>query len=760
MLSRENASKLDELIKVRFPIIYDFKFDGIVLLYGGAIKNIIMDTDVHDLDFVILTQGECQILEFIYKFKLKYTKNAGGGYKIFYNNFTIDICSCNDLQETAIYDIDLLFYDIEQRLFIGCGVMNAIENRTITEVNDDKNPLYSNKRRVKKLIKFVKYVTNSNKRVKVKQNKLLWEVKMLKRRIKVIINKTINGNFRRCFNFLSGCKKEFSLVIVMGIIISLIAVIFPTFSGRMITEIMKENYKGVISVVLIMTFLKVFSIVLSYFLSKLYLIVRKKMIFNIRKKVASCVLNFEMENFANKNRGIFIDKLKSDPNEIARTFNDIKEIILNGIGNFGVLLYIFYLDYRIGLMLFFFFMIVFQIRIYGIRKRKLYRERYFAEQERYTGVLGEMVNGVNDIKGLDLKDNYIKRVENSFEQVGENEYKGEYYRNIYDKLAYFVQHIAVFVVLLLGLYLVKQDMMKTDALIIVFMYNSSVFSFLEKLGKFVGLFSDLNVSCDRIFSLLDNNGCESEFYGDKYHDKCNGKIEFNNVSFGYNSKKEKVLKKCNFIIYPNETVAIVGKSGEGKTTLLNLISRLYSVTDGNIKIDDIDIREYNEKFIKENISVISQSPYLFDMSIKDNLRLVKDDITDEEIESVCRIVCMDEFIHTLPNKYDTVIGEGGVMLSGGQKQRIGIARALIKNTKIILLDEITSALDNENASIIKKVIKNIKKEHTIIIVTHELSMIKDGVRILVLSNGEIVGDGTHTELLNNNDIYKKIYKIK
>lgn len=760
MLNCDNACKLDELIHVRFPIIYDFKFDGIVLLYGGSIKNIIMGSDVHDLDFVILTQGECQITEFIHKFKLKYTKNAGGGYKIFYNNFTIDICSCNDLQETAIYDIDLLFYDIEKHLFISCGVMNAIENRTITEVNDDKNALYSNKRRVKKLIKFVKYVTNSNKRVKVKQNKLLWEVKMLKRRIKVIINKTINGNFRRCFSFLDGTKKEFSLVIVMGIIISLIAVIFPSFSGRMITEIMKENYERVIGVVAIMTFLKIFSILLSYFLSKLYLIVRKKMIFNIRKKVASCVLNFEMENFANKNRGTFIDKLKSDPNEIARTFNDIKDIILNGIGNFGVLIYIFYLDYRIGLMLFFFFMIVFQIRIYGIRKRKLYRERYFAEQERYTGVLGEMVNGVNDIKGLDLKDNYMKRVENSFEQVGENEYKGEYYRNIYDKLAYFVQHIAVFVVLLLGLYLLKRDMMKTDALIIVFMYNSSVFSFLEKLGKFVGLFSDLNVSCDRIFSLLDNSGCGSEIYGDKYHDKCNGKIEFNNVSFGYSGKKDKVLKKCNFIIYPNETIAIVGKSGEGKTTLLNLISRLYSVTDGNIKIDDSDIREYNEKFIKENISVISQSPYLFDMSIKDNLRLVKDDITDEEIESVCRIVCMDEFIQTLPNKYDTVIGEGGVMLSGGQKQRIGIARALIKNTKIILLDEITSALDNENASIIKKVIKNIKKDHTIIIVTHELSMIKDGVRILVLSDGKIVGDGTHTKLLNNNDIYKKIYKIK
>ena len=760
MFNKELADKIDSIIKEKLPIIYDFDFDGIVMLYGGTIKNVMMGTPIHDLDFLILTQGKCQIIDFIRKFKLKYYMNAGGGYKVVYNNFSIDMNSYNDLLETGIYDIDMLFYDINKHMFISCGAISAIENRTITEVNDEKSPLYSNKMRLKKLIKFVKFATHSDKRVKVKQNKILWEFKMLKRKFKSLINKTINGNFRKCFRFLNGCKKEFSLIVLFGILMVLISIVFPALSGKVVSGIMLKDYKEIFIIIVWMTVLKVMSIIISYFFSKLYYVVRKKMIFNIRKDVAKCVLNFELDNFSDNNRGTFIDKLRSDPNEIVRCFNNIKDILLRGVGNFGSLAYIFYLDYRIGLVLLFFMLVVFKIRITGIRKRNTYRKAYYYEQERYTGVLGEMINGVNDIKSLDLKDNYMKRAEESFELVGENEFMGDYYRNFYNKLANFVQFVSFGIVMLLGLFLVQKNLLSTSSLIIIFMYNSSVFSFLERLGKLVNLFADLNVSCYRIFNLLDNNYYVKEVFGNKYSDKCSGKIEFDNVCFRYRGKIDEVLNQCSFTINSNETIALVGKSGTGKTTILNLIARLYNTDSGTIRIDDTVINEYSEAFIRDNVSIISQSPYLFDMSIKDNLKLVKEDITDEDIKRVCKLVCMDDFIETLPNKYNTVIGEGGVKLSGGQKQRLGIARALIKDTKIILLDEITSALDNDTGSIIKEVIKNIQKDHTIIIVTHELSMIKDCSRILVLDNGTIIGDGTHKELIKNNDIYKKLYKIK
>ena len=292
------------------------------------------------------------------------------------------------------------------------------------------------------------------------------------------------------------------------------------------------------------------------------------------------------------------------------------------------------------------------------------------------------------------------------------------------------------------------------------MYNTSVFAFVDKLGVLANLFSDLNISCRRIFNLLEGTLYTKEAFGDKYKKKCDGKIEFKNVKFKYDYKGDYILDDCSFDVEPNELVALIGKSGEGKTTILNLLGRLYDIDEGYIRIDGLEINKYSEDFIRENISIISQNPYLFDMSIKDNLKLVKENISDEEIKEVCKLVCLDEYIESLPDKYDTVIGEGGVKLSGGQKQRLGIARALIKNTKIILLDEITSSLDNETGTTIKKVIQNIRKNHTIIMVTHELSMIKDCSKIIVLKDGKIAAEGSHDELINKNKEYTKLYKMK
>ena len=269
MFDKELAIKVEKVIKDKFPLIYEYNFDGIVLLYGGTIKNVMMKSIVHDLDFAILTQGKCQIIDFINKFKLKYYKNAGGGYKILYDNFTIDIASYKDLMDTGIYDIDMLFFDINKRNFISFGAINAIDSRTIREINNEKNPLYSNKERLKKLIKFIKYISRNDKRVKIKQNKISWELKMLKRRIKVLFDKTLIGNFRKWFSFLKNCEKEINLIIILGLFNVLISTIYPALSGRIITNILSENYKTLALMIILIVILKLISIVSSYLFSKL-----------------------------------------------------------------------------------------------------------------------------------------------------------------------------------------------------------------------------------------------------------------------------------------------------------------------------------------------------------------------------------------------------------------------------------------------------------------------------------------------------------
>jgi len=185
---------------------------------------------------------------------------------------------------------------------------------------------------------------------------------------------------------------------------------------------------------------------------------------------------------------------------------------------------------------------------------------------------------------------------------------------------------------------------------------------------------------------------------------------------------------------------------------------MYDVQDGNVFIDNIDIKELDEDSIRGNITIISQNPYIFNLSIRDNLKLVKEDLTDEEMFEACKLACLDEFIENLPNKYDTVVGEAGVVLSGGQKQRLAIARALIQKTKIILFDEVTSALDNETQAEIQKAISNLKNEYTILIIAHRLTTIVNCNRIMVLEKGKIMEQGTHQELLENSSTYKALYK--
>ena len=213
----------------------------------------------------------------------------------------------------------------------------------------------------------------------------------------------------------------------------------------------------------------------------------------------------------------------------------------------------------------------------------------------------------------------------------------------------------------------------------------------------------------------------------------------------------------SFEIKPNQRVAFVGKSGAGKTTIFNLITKLYRNEKGKILLDDIDINDLTCSSIRDNMSIITQNPYIFNFSIKDNLLLAKKDATMEEIREACKLACIDDYIMSLENQYETKLGENGIILSGGQKQRIAIARALLMKTEIILFDEATSALDNETQSQIQKAIDNLKNEYTVLIIAHRLSTVIDSDTIFVVDDGKIIANGSHNELLKNCDYYKNLY---
>lgn len=408
----------------------------------------------------------------------------------------------------------------------------------------------------------------------------------------------------------------------------------------------------------------------------------------------------------------------------------------------------------------FFFLILSTIILYLEEKKrvkirnekdKIYREK----QEKVSGFASELVRGVRDIKMLNSEKSFLKELKIRINTLNETKYEMQDVDRRYGLLSGTIRDLTDLLFIILLIFLIKNTNLAIASALIIHNYSGRVIYIINFLSRLLDNIKDFNLSCDRIFAILNDEEFKKEKFGKKHLEKVEGNFEFKNVYFKYNDNE--VLKDLSFQIKANETVAFVGKSGAGKTTIFNLLCKMHQIDKGTITIDGIDINDLDKETIRGNITIISQDPYIFNMTIRDNLKLVKSDVTEEEIENACRVACLEEFILGLPDKYDTIIGEGGVNLSGGQKQRLAIARALIQKTEIILFDEATSSLDNETQEKIQQAIENMKNEYTILMIAHRLSTIVNADRILYLNDGKIQSQGTHKELLKNCLDYKKLY---
>ena len=380
--------------------------------------------------------------------------------------------------------------------------------------------------------------------------------------------------------------------------------------------------------------------------------------------------------------------------------------------------------------------------------------------EKVSGLVGELVRGVRDIKMLNAKDSFMSKLDENITQQNQKRFEMAKVNMIYTYIIDTLKAVFEFGLVILLIYLIKENTITIPIAIALFNYKSGIMKLvMEHVSSFLDLAKDFNISSDRVFSIIDDKTFSKEKFGDKHLQKVYGNIELKDVSFGYNEDKL-ILNDINLKINSGEMIGIVGKSGAGKTTIFNLLCKMYSVKSGEIFIENENIEELDEESIRGTITIISQSPYIFNLSIRDNLKLVKENLTEEEMVEACRIACLDDFIETLPNQYDTILGESGIVLSGGQKQRLAIARAFVQKTKIILFDEATSSLDNETQSKIQEAINNLKDEYTILIIAHRLSTIVNCDKIMLLENGKIADEGTHEELLNRNNTYQTLYRTE
>ena len=458
--------------------------------------------------------------------------------------------------------------------------------------------------------------------------------------------------------------------------------------------------------------------------------------------------------------GEFINRMVTDPDRVMELLSRLIKMSCKSIVVIVVFVIALKTSWVLGLEVLIFGIIMGIVSSKFLPKIKTTQENIKKESDKYVKTATENLTGIREIKALGIKKNIEKRIFKNFDDLFIEQSKIKNYEVIYYNINGLIYFILQFIILLTCGYIFIKGGMSLATFIIIESYIWRIDDVVESISDFGANYNKVSVSLKRIDEIVNNRKYKDEKFGKEELINTKGLIEFKNVKFKYKDDEEYTLKNLNLTLEPNKKIAIIGKSGNGKSTIFNLLLRYFDATEGIITIDGININDLTEESLRNNISIIRQTPFLFNISIKENFELVKPDVTLEEIRDLCKKSYIDEYIMSLPNKYDTIIGEGGVNLSGGQKQRIAIARTLLLNTKIILFDEATSALDNESQEYIKMTIDNLIKDHTIIIVAHRLSTIIDSDVIHIIDQGELKESGTHKQLLEKSKIYRSLYNTE
>ena len=570
--------------------------------------------------------------------------------------------------------------------------------------------------------------------------------------------KKTKNNLKFLWNYSNNSKHLLILVILLNIIKIIINTLVPLYSAKLVLNLSNNELHRLLLIALILLILNSLNSILNYITLKLNVKFSSVIYLNIEKDIIDKIHTFTNKTLDNTSTGTIIDRLDYDLSNISNIYFDILYRLTEFIKSIGIIVAIFIINPLVGILSILSLTIIFLIDNYQVYKVTNLIDDKNKKNEKFTESITEVIRGMRDIKMLNIEKNTINKLDNQVDEAIDSEFKINKTTNILGKLASLIDDLTSLFNIFFYVFLISKGSLTISNALVLYNYYSNISSFGGYIGQIMDNINKFNISSERIKELFDNEKFATETFGTKHIKKVKGKFEFKSVHFGY--KKNEVLKGVSFTVNPDETVAFVGKTGSGKTTIFNLLCKMYDIDKGEILIDNININELDKNTIRGNITVISQSPYIFNMSIKENLKLVKPNLTNKEMKEALKTACLYDFVESLPDKYDTILGEGGVTLSGGQKQRLAIARAFIQKTEIILFDEATSALDNETQEKITKAINNMKKEYTIMIIAHRLSTIINADKIFFLNKGKIECSGTHEYLLKHSKEYKKLYETE
>jgi subfamily B ATP-binding cassette protein MsbA len=481
---------------------------------------------------------------------------------------------------------------------------------------------------------------------------------------------------------------------------------------------------------------------------------------DIRNHLCEHILPQSLNYFENRKSGELISRLTNDVTAtqfgLSILFDSVLLQPMRLLCGLGLA---FYFSWKLSLFTFVLFpIVVIPVLIFG-RKIKKYGRRSLMHLGELTDAMREMFSGIRTVKAFKMEDEEIVEFKIINSRVFKRMMQTVKAKALNASTTEFIYSLGLAAIIIIGGYVVSSDKISPGSLggfvtVTAFLILTST----KKLAKSYGKLQESLAGASRVFELLDQHPTITDNPDAMELKKIENEIAFNNVNFAYDSIP--VLKDINLTVQKGQIIAIVGESGAGKSTLLDLVPRFYDPTNGSIKIDGTDIRLMKRDSLLDQIAIVSQQTFLFNRSFKENILCGRRDANAEEIEDAAKAANIHDFIISLPKGYDTIVGEQGVKLSGGQKQRVTIARAILKNAPVLILDEATSSLDSESEKLVQEALDNLMQGKTTFVIAHRLSTIRHADRIVVLKNGCIVETGTHDELTGKESEYKKQYRIQ
>ncbi|WP_100011879.1 ABC transporter ATP-binding protein [Lentibacillus sediminis] len=567
---------------------------------------------------------------------------------------------------------------------------------------------------------------------------------------------------RRFFSYYRPHKRLFIIDFTAAVIVAILELAFPIAVQYFIDELLPgDDWNLIVTVSILLLFIYLLSTGLQYVVTYLGHKLGINIETDMREDLFQHVQRQSFRFFDNTKTGHIMSRITNDLFDIGELAHHGPEDFFIAIMTFiGAFFIMFFVNPTLAMIILVAVpILIFLIAFSNIKMNKAWKKMY----EEIAGVNARVEDAVSGVRVVQSFTNEtfemtrFKKDNNSFRKAKIGAYKvmAVVHSNIY-----ILMRLMTLVVLVVGAWLVFNERLTYGEMVSFVLYVNVLFNPIQKITALLEMYPKGMAGFKRFADLLDVEPDVKNREGAKEVDSLKGNITFDHVTFGYEKTQAPVLEKLNFSVKAGDTIAFVGPSGAGKTTICSLIPRFYDVEGGGISIDGMDIRDMTKESLRNQIGVVQQDVFLFTGTLKENIAYGKLDATDEEIKRAARQAHMEEFIKELPDGYETQVGERGLKLSGGQKQRIAIARMFLKNPPILILDEATSALDTETETIIQKALNELAKDRTTLVIAHRLATIKNADRIMVVTKEGIEEEGSHEELLQRDGIFAHLHKVQ